>query len=131
MRTNYSFGAALERQVMKELEKYGYWTMRSSASHGLVDVVAMREPDDILFVQCKRNGRLDPGEWNELFGLAQRLHAKALLVLKKDSGIGNRYWRLLGEKRRNKRTQPVAVWIPAAPGQGALWNGAPAPQTRG
>ena len=39
-RTNYQRGADRERYVQKELEKYGYRTIRSAGSHGDWDVIA-------------------------------------------------------------------------------------------
>lgn len=119
--TKYHYGAALERQVQNELREYGYTSLRSSASKGVIDVLAFRQ-GEYLFVQCKRGGRLDPDEWNDLYHLAQENNAIPLLALKKDSGVGNRYWRLIGEKVPHTRTKPVEIWTPTAPGQGALWE---------
>ena len=121
MTTRYAYGRALEYQIQAELGQFGYTTMRSSGSKGLIDVIAMRQ-GEYLFIQAKRNGRLDPGEWNALYRLAQENHAKAILALKKESGIGNRYWLLCGEKIPRSRERPLRVWIPSERGQGAMFQ---------
>ena len=118
MRRNYVWGRSLEYQVKGELELHGYWCMRSASSHGLVDVLALRSCE-ILLVQAKRNGRLDPAEWNQLYTLACENDGKALLVTKKDGGRGNRYWLLTGMKIPHK-SAPCEVWTPQPSGQGLL-----------
>lgn len=45
-------GANFELQIMHDLESYGYTTMRSSGSHGAVDVVAFAD-GEILLIQAK------------------------------------------------------------------------------
>lgn len=118
MRTNYSFGRDLEYQVKAELEGYEYFVIRSSGSKGPVDLVAFRRPE-ILFIQCKRTGTLSPKEWNRLGALACKEGAIPLLVSKKSSGVGNLYWRLIGEKIARKPAQ-MEGWTPRAPGQGTF-----------
>jgi Holliday junction resolvase len=71
-------GRRFEYKVRDDLQANGYWVMRSPASKSPVDMVAIK-PRQVLFVQAKRDGRLDPDEWNTLFKLA--LSAGALPVL--------------------------------------------------
>ena len=46
--TNYSRGAAFERRIKKDLEKRGYYAIRSAGSHGLIDIAAFKG-DIVLF----------------------------------------------------------------------------------
>jgi hypothetical protein len=68
---NYKLGYAFELRVKKHLESLGYLVIRSSGSHGPIDLVAIPvnridlerlcNPDGghpILLIQCKRTGKL-------------------------------------------------------------------------
>ena len=93
--TNYSKGADFERKCLKALHELGWGACRSAGSHGLVDVVAWFG-HTVLMVQCKINGRLDPGEWNELFNEAKETGAVPILAMRASGKI---VWRrLLTEK---------------------------------
>ena len=58
---NYLRGRAHEYQVKKELEKDGWLVIRAAGSHGLFDLVAIKQPSNyishkngqILLIQCK------------------------------------------------------------------------------
>jgi len=85
--THYKRGRALEYRVQESLRSQGYLVIRSSGSHGPADLVALRpHPDarkkapDVLLVQCKRNGRMSPGERSELAWIAERLNCRAAMV---------------------------------------------------
>lgn len=69
MSTQYQRGAAFERRVMRDLEKRGYYVLRSAGSHSAIDVVAL-DYQVTLGVQAKLDGRCDPEEWNALWDLA-------------------------------------------------------------
>ena len=119
---NYVFGRALEYQIMAELEAYGYFCVRSSGSKGPVDVVGFRE-DGTVFVQCKRQRYVAPGEWNTLYFLACRLNAIPLLAHKRMAGKGNQYFRILEAKKQPRtRIAPQVPWIPSEPGQGKMFE---------
>ena len=63
-------GDAFERATVHHFTDEGYPVVtRAAGSHGIVEVVAAKQ-GQILFVQAKRDGRLDPAEWNELYHLA-------------------------------------------------------------
>jgi Holliday junction resolvase len=49
----YRKGYILELKARDELKKNGYYVIRSSGSHGLFDLVAIKE-NEILFIQIKR-----------------------------------------------------------------------------
>lgn len=107
----YRYGRALEYQVRDELRTCKYFVMRSPASKSPVDLVALRT-GEVLLIQCKRSGKMGVTDWNALYRLAQSVGAKPLLVEKCDSGRGNRYHLLVGEKDGSQRAQPYRDWSP-------------------
>jgi Holliday junction resolvase len=111
MVTNYQRGVSFERRVRDDLVRRGYSVIRSSGSHGPYDLAAMRK-GVTLMVQCKRNGRLDADEWNELLSTAT--HAGAIPILAEPETItatqarGIAYWKLDAPKvlRRKPHRTP-------------------------
>jgi len=99
-------GDRFEYRVRDDLEERGYHVIRTPASKSCVDLWGIA-PDDVLLVQCKTNGRLDPAPWNELFDLAMRVGGTPLLASKPVRG-GLAYHRLVGRKEEGART----VWAP-------------------
>ncbi len=87
-------GANLELAVMALLGRRGWTCMRSAASKGVVDVVAI--PDNVLgtdwlLVQCKlTNTILPPAERIALSGLAVNARALPLVAARGDTGQGTR-----------------------------------------
>jgi Holliday junction resolvase len=73
-------GRAFERRCLDILRTNGYWAMGSPGSRGAVDAVAIKAPYEVLFIQCKRHGRLSSAEWNALYELAVRIGAVPLLA---------------------------------------------------
>lgn len=116
MATNYTRGAAFERKVARDLEGYGYVTVRSAGSHSPADVIAMRY-GTIAAVQCKLNGRLDPDEWNELWEFAVSAGAKPVVAAPQKEGrkTGIIYRRLTSSKD-GKGRQPWESWTPRIEG---------------
>jgi len=61
--TFYRRGYVLEEFVMKQLEKEGYYTIRSAGSHRLCDVIAIprasTEYEKPLCIQCKKTSKLN------------------------------------------------------------------------
>lgn len=76
MSTNYERGSAFERRVGAHLHARGYEVFRAAGSRGKADVLAIR-PGQILLIQCKRNGEIPRGEWNDLYALAERIAGSA------------------------------------------------------
>jgi Holliday junction resolvase len=66
---NPAAGRRFEYKVRDDLKANGYWVMKSPASKSPVDMVAIK-PGQVLFVQCKLNGRIDPAEREALYTLA-------------------------------------------------------------
>lgn len=110
MATNYTRGATFERKVAKNLEDWGYVTVRSAGSHSPADIVAMHR-GSIVCVQCKTNGRLDPDEWNEFFDWCEKAGAMPVLAAKARVLSGIIYYRLTSRKDGRGR-QPLAPWVP-------------------
>jgi len=52
MVTNYQKGRAFEYQIIKFLEKNGYYIIRSSGSHGINDLVAFKN-NEMRLIQAK------------------------------------------------------------------------------
>lgn len=77
--TPYKLGRSLEYAVANSFRKAGYWTIRAAQSRGEADVVAIRD-GEIILIQCKRGGLIDKEEWNDLFHLASRLKASAVIA---------------------------------------------------
>ena len=106
MNTNYRRGADFERRVGRDLEGRGWSVVRSAGSHKPADVVAMRGGTTVC-VQCKRDGRLPPEEWNKFLDWC--LVAGAVPVMASTSGRGSEYNRLTGRKEHRGR-QPMERW---------------------
>ena len=118
MATNYTRGAAFERKVAKDLEGYGYVTVRSAGSHSPADVIAMMH-GFIAAVQCKLDGRIGPKEWNELWEFCAKAGAMPIAAepYKEGRRTGIIYRRLTSRKDGRGR-QPWAYWTPQRKGDG-------------
>lgn len=108
--SNYTEGARYERKVLGELSRMGYVACRSAGSHSPADVFAFKF-GTCLLVQCKKNGRLDPDEWNKLFDYATKVEAIPLLARPGGRGCGTIYSRLTSRKDGRGR-QPLAPYEP-------------------
>lgn len=115
---NRAAGDRFEYKVRDLLIEGGGWfIMRSPASKSPIDLLAIRAGHDgpeVMFVQCKTNGRLDPGEWDTLVDLAWEHGAEAVLAYRPSRGMV-RFLLLTGHKERGKRldNQPVQEIEPA------------------
>jgi Holliday junction resolvase len=68
---SYARGAARERQVADKLRTEGWYVMRSAASHGAIDLIALRAGDKPRLLQVKTDARgpfanFGPGAREEL-----------------------------------------------------------------
>lgn len=103
--SKYRLGRAFEYAIRDRLKAVGYFVMRSPASRSPIDLVAIA-PSVVLFVQCKRGGSLPPGEWNELFDLAESVGAWPIMAER----VGARdvaYWLMEDRKDGSRRRQPM------------------------
>ena len=116
MATNYTRGAAFERKVAKDLEGYGYVTVRSAGSHSPADVIAMHY-GTIACVQCKLDGRVDPDEWNELWEFSRTAGGAPVVAepYKEGRRTGIIYHRITSRKDGRGR-QPWESWTPQIEG---------------
>lgn len=73
--SRYSQGAAVERQVADDLGAHGYDVIRSAASKGAADLVAVHD-GELLFVQVKKNEKtaVSPAERRELLRISNRMN---------------------------------------------------------
>lgn len=118
-------GAALERIVIKILtEEHGYDCIRSAASKGAVDVVAVgslivhadRFEPQLLFIQCKlRDPLISPAERVALLGLSLRAGARPIVAYRPP---GKRRGTLSGTPAYRELTGPgPKEWRLWAPGE--------------
>lgn len=107
----YVRGRAFEYRVKKDLESHGFGVLRSPGSKGIADLRAQKG-ESFLLIQCKKDGRLDFGEWNQLYGYAATLKATPILAdMPGKQGI--RYWRLLDRKvERGAKNPPKEIFEP-------------------
>ena len=108
-------GRRVEHDTRHVLDGNGYWTIRSAASKGDVDIIAMK-PGQVLFVQCKRSGSLPPAEWNALWALAIRLGAIPVLAQVKLAPRRVVLHRLTAPKDGTPRRQPMEPFAIDEPG---------------
>ena len=106
--SNYARGATFERKIMADLENEGWVVIRSAASHGTTDLVALKEGKIPLLIQCKINCRLDPDEWNGLMDDAEKGGAIPLLIERPKRGQV-RAWRLCQRKSKGFHGE-VSLW---------------------
>ena len=106
--TPYQTGRAFENRVVEHFRGLGYFALRSPGSKSKIDVIAIK-PFRVLFIQCKRTGKLDPAEWNELFTIASTCGAIPLLA----SYVARKpivFEQLMGLKDGSGRSQPKRLW---------------------
>lgn len=89
-------GYRFEHRCQKYLRDNGYFVMRSPASKSPIDLVAIK-PGQVLFVQCKTNGRLDPDGWNALMDAAEPAGAQPVMV-ERTAGLKLAWWLLTARK---------------------------------
>ena len=104
--TNYDRGAAFERQVVADLRGHGYIAERVAGSHSPADIHAFRS-GRVVFVQCKRDGRLAPAEWNAFLDYCEIANAVPVLASKATGGIS---YHLITGRKEKRGKQPMEDW---------------------
>ena len=104
--TNYQRGASFERRVKAILEREGFAVVRSAGSHSPADLVAMRG-GELAIIQCKRDGKLGPSEWNEFVEFCAK--AGGVPILASVDGRKVLLERITGIKAGGRR-QPKERW---------------------
>ena len=99
-------GDRFERTCVRHFTDEGYPVVtRAAGSHGIVELVAAK-PGQVLFVQCKRHGELNPAEWNQLYHLAKWCGAIPLCARAGRRVTDVVLMRLLGPKPPGGGVQP-------------------------
>ncbi len=107
--TQYARGRDFEYQVMKDMGRRGYLTLRSPASKSPVDVHCIKK-GELVFVQCKTSGVMGVSEWNGFLDYCESVGA--LPIMAEKSGGKTKYMRITGKKDGSRRKQPMTEWTP-------------------
>jgi Holliday junction resolvase len=104
--SKYRAGRDLEYAVMHHLEDNGYVIMcRASGSHGPADVIMVKQ-GELLFIQCKTNGKDSPAKRARLSQLARWAGAIPLVAS----------WQLTGPRGGRRVAYNLATagnpWVP-------------------
>ena len=79
---SYRKGASFEYRIKNDLEKNGYYVMRSAGSHGIVDLIALKF-GEMLLIQAKSNSLiLNYQEWNAVVKLSRDVGGTPIHALK-------------------------------------------------
>ena len=81
--SNYDRGSNFERRVKGYLEVKGWYVMRSAGSHGLVDLIALRQ-GEVWLIQNKIGGMDSKHNKEQLLELAKDNGFRAFLVSRGD-----------------------------------------------
>lgn len=111
-KNHYAKGTRFERKTRTHLAANGYTVIRAAGSKGSakVDLVAIK-PGQQLYIQCKDDGCLPPGEWDRLVEVSAWVGAIPVLAANGPRGRGVTYTRLLAPKQRGKRIQPCEPFL--------------------
>lgn len=117
--SRYRLGADFERAVRLDLEASGYFVIRSAGSKTSVDLAAWKPwyghgtlPNDMVFVQCKVDGRISRGSLEEFRSLAASCGAKALIA----------YWHKPGHAARTVAYRQVFLQLDGTTQARADWT---------
>jgi Holliday junction resolvase len=97
--------------VCDALRERGWYVIRSSGSHGVADVIGLRD-GAIVVVQCKYDrGRVESVEWSALWTLAEQIGATPYIADRSGPRRGVVMWQMLGlrpaRKHMNGYLSPV------------------------
>jgi Holliday junction resolvase len=109
--TAYDAGRRREYTTRDHLVANGYEVIRSAGSRSPIDLFAFK-PGQLLLVQCKRDGRLGPAEWNALYTLAEMLGPTAVPILAVHHKREKlELWRLVGRKVPRAKRPPMVPFV--------------------
>lgn len=106
-------GDTYERATANWLRARGFYVARSAGSLGVADLVAMRSDCPPMLLSCKVSGRIDPGEWAELFDTAADAGAFAVVTWPVRRGTPS-FGYLLSREKDRQRLRPL-TWLNEAP----------------
>ena len=108
-RSQYRRGVRFEHTTLYDLRSNGYYAQRTPGSRGVADVMAVKR-GQVLLVQCKISGNLDPAPWNDLYDAAWLCGAIPVMA-EKDAPGSLRYWRLERRKDGLGGRQPKVLFL--------------------
>lgn len=105
----YRAGVTLEKRISKHLRGEGFFAVESRGSHGIADIVAVRE-GEVLAVQAKTSGTFSTAEWNALLDAGHDYGMTPLLAFR--DGRKLVFWELMCIRSRGSRLLPgdYEVW---------------------
>lgn len=89
-------GASFERQIMHDLQRYGYLTMRSAASRGAADVWAVGDRQTLVIQAKLSNPQIGPTARRAVLDLADRMGPTAVPLVATKNTIWVSYRLLTG-----------------------------------
>ena len=81
--SHYSRGYQFEQRCKKQLERAGWYVIRSAGSHGLVDICSLRQ-GEVMLLQLSIPGYKSPRERDQLRELAKENKCRAFIVSRGD-----------------------------------------------
>lgn len=107
MLTKYTIGRNLEYKVIKHLKSVGYETIRSAGSHGLCDIIAGRQSNEVLVIQVKRSNYLSRTEMDSLIEFAHMFNGIPVFVFQKSKRKSLEWYRICPEKELIKLSKSL------------------------
>jgi Holliday junction resolvase len=104
-------GTRFEYAIKLQLERRGYFVMRSYSSKGPVDLLAIGKDRPPLFIQAKRTGLISSTEWNTVWSLATEHGAWPVLAMRESPNTTS-YFRLDAPREFRKRARPMTRFDP-------------------
>ena len=86
----YDRGRKLEYETAADLIPRGWIVLRMAGSHGAADLIAARNGQIPLVIQCKKDGKISRAERDKLLELATAMCARPLVA----------YWSKVGRAAR-------------------------------
>jgi Holliday junction resolvase len=107
----YGLGYRFEYAIKQQLERRGYYVVRSHGSKGEIDMVAIGKDRPVLFIQAKRMGKISSQEWNAVYDVAMTAGAWPVLVMR-ESARTTSYFRMDDRKEPRKKAWPMTRFDP-------------------
>ena len=99
------YGTRFEYSIKLQLERRGWYVMRSYSSKGVIDLLAVGKDRPALFIQAKSRGVISSAEWNAVYNLATE-HGGWPILAMRESPRTTTYLRMDGPQELRKRARP-------------------------
>lgn len=106
----YRKGRVFEWDVIHALTAAGWVCIRAAQSGGVFDIAAFRR-GRVLWIQCKRDGKLPPGEWNRLYDLATEHQTLPVLAFRRPV-LKEPLFQILSGKKTARKPGPCCPFFP-------------------